>query len=204
MVGAPNVVLVCKSVFLRDMVAENLAERGIGILDTGRTFSDISDDCDPDVAVVVEATPGEIFGPVVISSLARRFAKWLVIGNSGEGSAFQRLRAFRSDISGIPLDIGKDEMYHAVTLAANSEAVCVGGNCRSCPSKEMRNLSEASLDAEQWEILAMLADGATNKHIANRFGCDESRVKGMIRRLLATIDVRNRTQAAVLAARAGL
>ncbi|MBV7266290.1 helix-turn-helix transcriptional regulator [Erythrobacter ani] len=205
MVDSTSAAIVCHSTFLLDMVAENLRERGITVVAAESRFADISDECRPDVMVVVEAAPGEVFRSAdKIDALARRFSRWLTIGSSEQGSAFQRLRAIRSDISGVPLDIGSEDMYHAVELAAHASSVCIGGTCCKCISREMHKLNAAHLDRGQWEILEMLADGATNKHIANRFECEESKVKGMIRRLLTAIDASNRTQAAVLAARAGL
>ncbi|WP_234033033.1 LuxR C-terminal-related transcriptional regulator [Erythrobacter rubeus] len=187
------------------MVSDNLRERGVTVLAAESSFGDVPIDCSPDVMVVVEAAPGDAFrSSDKVDAIARRFSRWLTIGSSEQGSAFQRLRAIRSDISGVPLDIGSDDMYHAVELASKASSVCIGGTCCKCLSREMHKLNEAHLDRGQWEILEMLADGATNKHIANRFACDESKVKGMIRRLLTAIDASNRTQAAVLAARAGL
>ncbi len=200
-----SAAIVCESVFLRDIITDNLFDRGIEVLVAASSFADIPDDCQPDVAVVIETAPGELLSPGLdANALARRFARWLCIGTTDDGSVFRALRAIRSDVSGVPLDIGKDDVFHAVTLAAGCNSVCIGGTCRNCPSKERSRLNEANLDTNQWQILKMLADGATNKHIANRFQCDENKVKGMIRRLLSAIDANNRTQAAVMAARAGL
>ncbi|MGB5865218.1 MAG: LuxR C-terminal-related transcriptional regulator [Sulfitobacter sp.] len=205
MEDATCAAIVCRSVFLRDMVADNLQHHGVRVVSTACEFSELSEDCKPDIVVAVETSTGELArANEAVEKLALRFDRWLVIGSAEQGSIFQRLRAIRSDISGVPLDIGTEDMYHAVTLAANTDAVCIGGTCCNCVSTEMHKLKDASLDRSQWEILKMLADGATNKHIANRFSCDENKVKGMIRRLLGVIDAANRTQAAVIAARAGL
>ena len=200
-----SAVIICESVFLRDIITDNLFDRGIEVLVTGSSFADVPIDCQPDVAVIIETAPGELLTPKMdVQTLARRFARWLCIGTTEEGSVFRAVRAIRSDVSGVPLDIGKDDVFHAVTLAAGANSVCIGGTCRNCPSKERSRLNEANLDPGQWQILQMLADGATNKHIAKRFQCNENKVKGMIRRLLSAIDASNRTQAAVMAARAGL
>jgi len=200
-----SAAVVCGSVFLRDVVAENLHDRGVRVLYAASSFSEIPSECQPQILVVIETSPGELETPKEGSaSLARRFQKWLIIGPSEHGSMFQRLRATRSDVSGVPLDIGKDEIYHAVILAARSSAMCIGDSFLSNASTELHRLNHACLDKGQWRILRMLADGATNKQIAQAFECEEGQVKGMIRRLLNSINANNRTQAAVIAARAGL
>lgn len=205
MVNFVSAVVVCGSVFLRDTISENLQSRSVEILLASASLADIPSDCSPSIVVAVETTPGELYlQNEDIADLASRFDHWLAIGSLGYGSLFHRLRSVRSDVSGLPLDIGKDEIFHAVSLAALSDTLCVRSANRRHAPKELYQLNQAGLDKGQWTILKMLADGATNKHIAQEFDCDEGRVKGMVRRLLASINADNRTQAAVIAARAGL
>jgi two-component system, NarL family, response regulator DevR len=61
---------------------------------------------------------------------------------------------------------------------------------------EIRNLS-----AREREILAEIADGRTNREIAERLGLSQSTVKTYVSRLFDKLDVRRRAQAAVLAAK---
>lgn len=205
MVQATRAAMACKSVLLRDIIKESLEEKGIEFLHVGACFSDFPTDRNPDVAILIETVPGEMTaGDENLRVLANRFSRWLIIGPSGIGSTFQRMRAIRNDVSGVPLDIGKSDMYHAVNLAARFDTVCVGESHLQEPSPELIRLNEARLDEGQWKMLEMLASGASNKHIAIQFACEEAKVKGMMRRLLSAISANNRTQAAVMAARAGL
>ena len=197
--------IICESEFLRDIISDSLQDHGVDILYVGATFPEESPNFQSDVIVLVETLGCDLLKPCEnVQRLVKRYRRWLVIGSSEEGSLFRRLQAERSDISGAPLSIGKDEIYHAVALAAGSNPICIGDTFRQCPSIERHILNEAALDERQWDILSMLANGASNKLIAKHFDCDESKVKAMIRRLLMTIGASNRTQAAVMAARAGL
>lgn len=197
--------VVCKSCFLRDNVVKCLSEHGIDVLGSYICFDEISEVSDPDIVVAVEVIPGELLeGCRDTASLGKRFKRWLVVGNSSEVSTYSQLRAVRDDVSGVPLDIGYDDMFHAVCLAARTEAMRIGEINSNALSQEMRRLKQAGLDKTQWEMLKLLARGATNKHIARSFKCEEGQVKSSMRRLMAAIQVSNRTEAAVIAARAGL
>lgn len=205
MVNVIRAIVVCRSVFLRDSITESLQDRNVEVLLAAASFAEIPADCCPRILVAVETYPGELdVQGHDVDKLAQRFDHWLVIGSLDHGSLFHLLRSERSDVSGLPLDIGKDEIFHAVSLAALSDTLCVRSADRRHAPKELYQLNQAGLDKGQWTILKMLADGATNKHIAQEFDCDEGRVKGMVRRLLESINADNRTQAAVIAARAGL
>ena len=157
------------------------------------------------MVVVVEAAAGEVLpNKNTMKAVAERFDRWLVIGPGGDGSSLYHLRRYREAVSSAPFDIGKEDIPHAVHLAARTDSLCVSASCETCPTKEMIRLKSADLDQEQWKILEMLSGGATNKQIAYELGCEEGRVKGVIRRMLIAIDANNRTQAAVIASRAGL
>ncbi len=200
-----DAAIICSSLLLREIIADSLAAAGIGIPCVASNLDDIPVDCEPDVVVVVEATAGEALpNKNTFKAVAERFDRWLIIGPGGEGSTLHQLRRYREAVSSAPFDIGKEDIPHAVHLAARTDSLCVSASCESCPTKEMIRLTNADLDQEQWKILELLSVGATNKQIANELDCEEGRIKGVIRRLLIAINANNRTQAAVIASRAGL
>jgi two-component system, NarL family, response regulator LiaR len=62
----------------------------------------------------------------------------------------------------------------------------------------------ASLTAREHEVLVLLAEGCTNRQIARALGVAEKTVKTHVSNVLAKLGVADRTQAAVLAVRAGV
>ncbi|MFC9680142.1 response regulator [Streptomyces sp. NPDC056948] len=60
------------------------------------------------------------------------------------------------------------------------------------------------LTPRERDVLALLAQGETNADIAARLGMRESTVKAHVSRILTTLEVANRVQAALLARDAGL
>ena len=60
-------------------------------------------------------------------------------------------------------------------------------------------------DADTGEpILVLIADGLSNKEIAARLSMTEEAVKGQIKNILAKLDARDRTHAAVIGLRNGI
>lgn len=63
---------------------------------------------------------------------------------------------------------------------------------------------DPSLTPRELEVLRLLANGATNREIANELVISEGTVKNHISNILQRLDIRDRTQAAVYAVRNGI
>jgi DNA-binding NarL/FixJ family response regulator len=63
---------------------------------------------------------------------------------------------------------------------------------------------EHDLNERELEILALLADGATNSQIAEQLHLSQGTVRNLVSSILAKLDVEDRTQAAVFALKHGL
>jgi RNA polymerase sigma factor (sigma-70 family) len=74
------------------------------------------------------------------------------------------------------------------------------------PEEPADELSQAlaSLSPREREVLRLIARGLTNKEIAQQIHYSLGTVKNVVRRIIDKLGVSDRTQAAVLAARAGL
>ncbi|WP_234336042.1 response regulator transcription factor [Streptomyces sp. NRRL S-920] len=59
----------------------------------------------------------------------------------------------------------------------------------------------SALTPRQLEVLALLTDGMTNRHIARALGITEKTVKNHMQAIFARLNVSDRTQAAVYAVR---
>jgi NarL family two-component system response regulator LiaR len=61
-----------------------------------------------------------------------------------------------------------------------------------------------TLSARERDVLALMADGMSNAHIASQLGIAEKTVKTHVSNVLAKLGVADRTQAAVYAWKSGL
>ena len=72
------------------------------------------------------------------------------------------------------------------------------------PERERLTGRLAALTERELQVLRLMADGLTNREIGRRFVVSEATVRTHVSRILMKTDCRDRTQAVVLAYRAGL
>ncbi|RMF48574.1 MAG: DNA-binding response regulator [Anaerolineae bacterium] len=73
---------------------------------------------------------------------------------------------------------------------------------QSLATEELRR--ESGLSEEELHILALLADGATNREIADQLGYSEAAIKKKVQTVIEKMQAANRTQAVANAIRRGL
>lgn len=129
---------------------------------------------------------------------------WLVLSDQRDNPIYTRLMRDQMPACAVSLEVSRDELPHLVVLATRSRRFCIRGQCDSCPSYTVQGTVGATLDERQWQLMRYLSEGLSNKQIARIEHCTESNVKVRIRGLLDRLHAANRTQAAVMAARAGL
>jgi DNA-binding NarL/FixJ family response regulator len=83
-----------------------------------------------------------------------------------------------------------------------SEQVLVFRPRRALQGREVAHL--ARLRPREWEVLNLLATGATNAEMAERLQLAEGTIRNVVATLTCKLGVADRTQAALLAAREGL
>ena len=91
--------------------------------------------------------------------------------------------------------------YLPVEFIGNSAPPPIAATEAAIPDVASK-LSE--LSPKEHDLLRMVAAGATNKEIARKMGLQEVTVKFYLTRLFRRLDVKNRSQAAVLAVQLGL
>ncbi len=75
---------------------------------------------------------------------------------------------------------------------------------RAAPRRARAQRRIADLSDREREVMALLGSGESNAELAKRLYVSEATVKTYVSRLLAKLDLANRTQAAILAHEAGL
>ena len=112
------------------------------------------------------------------------------------------LDALRAGAAGYLLkDVDADELIRVIRLIAAGE----GFIQPSVAAKYLRLLAARPaepgepLTPRELEVLGLLAEGESNKRIAGRLGITESTVKNHVNNVLAKLQVRNRTEAALRA-----
>lgn len=198
--------VVCRAPLFREMLTECLVQSGIEVAMAVDEVAALPPEIEADILVVVDSgvtgDDGSAGDRVAVSTLQIDRCVFL-----SEGEASDLLHSLKEqcrNISELPLEIAKSSVPHALHLAAQQKSICIDQMCRRRVNSHRRKLLSLGLLKEDWEVLSLLAAGCSNKEIARKFDRDEGYVKTAIRRILVKLGVDNRTQAAVVAAKAGL
>jgi DNA-binding NarL/FixJ family response regulator len=101
-------------------------------------------------------------------------------------------------------DSEPEELLQGIRAAARGESPLAPKAASHLVRRHQQPESAPQLTEREQEILALIAQGAPNKVIAHRLQIAEKTVKNHISRIFQTLDVTDRTQAALWAARNGL
>lgn len=115
------------------------------------------------------------------------------------GSPTHRER-LRQALAGASIEIAGEALTlsDARALAKRGDAFLVA------PTEETRDPIEEPLTAREREVLAALAEGLSNKHIAHRLGISDQTVKFHVASICGKLGALNRTEAVRLAIQHGL
>lgn len=124
----------------------------------------------------------------------------LLLGMKGDEKEF--LQCVRAGVRGyLPHDASGDEMIQAIHAVAAGEAVCRGSLCEALfryferdtaalPSAAIRR--SLGLTRREQQLVPLIAQGLTNKEIANRFLLSEQTVKNHLYRMKRKIGAGDR------------
>ena len=122
--------------------------------------------------------------------------------------------ALRAGASGFLLkDVAAEQLFHAVRVIAAGEALLaptvtrrlIREFARQRPrTNSSRAARLATLTPRETQVLRLVAEGLSNLEIAARFTVTEETVKTHVSRILAKLELRDRTQAVVTAYETGL
>jgi DNA-binding NarL/FixJ family response regulator len=157
----------------------------------------------PDVLLLDLKLPG-LDGVEVLAQLPGRSAATRALVLTSAADQGRVTLALRAGAAGfLYKDVDPDALVRAIrsvhdghTLLAQEAAALLSARQ---PGQEGRGID--SLTSREREVLALLADGRSNREIARSLGVSEKTVKTHVSSVLAKLGVEDRTQAAVLAVR---
>jgi two-component system nitrate/nitrite response regulator NarL len=200
-----SLLVICKELLLRDAITEALKTSGkIQIIERDTISSSTRDlESNPDIVIYVETRRdiSDIKNAIADVQILER-SHWIILGDGVGGDLVSKLRKSQSKISYAPLSIRKDALLHLVMLAAEGHEVRLDSLHDHSHSTESGKIIGANLSPSQLRILNYLLRGLSNKEIARKENASVNAIKVRVRTVLSRLEVDNRTQAAVLIARA--
>ncbi|GGD46122.1 hypothetical protein GRI62_09605 [Erythrobacter arachoides] len=206
MVEMISVAVVCHGALIRDAIIDTLVTDDISVAwssdelgapDASRSFVD--------VGIYVLGSGSEVHERQEAQHLLGfDVGNWIVLCDDKQNALCRTLLARDLPLAVAPIDLSRSDLRELVRLAARNRRLCVDSMCDRCPATIVNPLADVSLSTSQIQMMRYLAEGLSNKEIARIDHCSESLIKVRLRSLLEKLAVRNRTQAAVLAARSGL
>ena len=158
---------------------------------------------DPDVVLMDLRMPGGD-GVSAIRDLAERGARAKVLVLTTYDDDRDVLAAIDAGATGYLLkDAPRDELFRAVRAAARGETVLSPPIATQLLGR-VRDPAPDELTAREFEIVALIADGATNRDIAAALFISEATVKTHLLRAYAKLGVNDRAAAVGEAFRRGL
>ena len=118
-------------------------------------------------------------------------------------------RAIQAGAAGYLLKgMSREALVGAIRNAAEGSSIfdssMIAGLLSELPAEPARARLLGRLDDREHATLCLVAGGLTNRQIAERLGYSVGTIKGVIQQIIEKLEVNDRTQAAVVAAQAGL
>jgi two-component system, NarL family, nitrate/nitrite response regulator NarL len=208
MIGAIRIAIVDDHPLFREGVTRSLSEiGGFEIVGEGATAQDaerIASTVQPDILLLDISMPGGGLSAVA-SILAEHPAQRIVMLTVSETNA-DVTTALNAGVQGYILkgigsraladilrNVAAGESYLTPTLSARLLSDLQSPQSANGVADRLRQLTE-----RQTEILRLVAEGLSNKEVALRLGLQEKTVKHHMTGVLSKLNVRNRTEAALM------
>jgi DNA-binding NarL/FixJ family response regulator len=178
----------------------------VGAADGGAAAVTLCADAQPDV-VLLDLSMPEVDGTEVTRRLAEVAPDTRVVVFTSFSDREAIVGALDAGAVGYLLkDAEPEEIHAAIRAAARGEAPIAPRAAAELLASRVSRAETADVDLtpREREVLALVIAGHANKQIARRLGISEKTVKGHLTNLFQRIGVRDRTQAALWAERAGV
>jgi len=212
--GTPmTAVIVDDHPVIVEVLTEILCRRGMFVAGTAGTAKDGLDLCralSPAVVVVDLHLP-DMDGLLLVEEVGRGCPATIPVVVTGDSSPETIEAATRAGAYAV---LQKTEELHALAdviceaaAAARKVTLLRPGEAPATPAPAAAARGTAALgglSGRQRSLLALLAEGLSNKDVARRLGTTEGVVKNYVSRLMADLGAHSRTQLALIAAGWGL
>jgi DNA-binding NarL/FixJ family response regulator len=156
----------------------------------------------PDVLLLDLKLPG-LDGLGVLAELRARGVRTRVLVLTSAAGPTSPALALQAGAAGfLYKDVDPDALVRAIRSVHDGHTVLAAdaaGLVAARPTSDTRGIG--SLTSRERDVLALLADGRSNREIARMLGVAEKTVKAHVSAILAKLGVADRTQAALLAVR---
>ena len=195
---------------LRHLLETESDVRVVGEADDGATAIELVRQYLPDVIVLDVSMPA-IDGISAAQQLRELYPQLGIIMLTMFAEDAQVIRAIRAGADGYLLkNTESRRVVEAIRAVARGESI-IDPELASKVMNEFRRLSDiedgvnvAGLTDRELALLQLVANGLSNKEIAEKLGLAESTVKNRLSILFQKLDVKDRTQAAIYAMTHGL
>jgi two-component system, NarL family, response regulator DevR len=191
---------------LRTMLAADADIDVVADAATGARAVSLARELRPDV-VLLDARLPDIGGPEVCRRLQAEVPETAVVMLTTFAEDDLVRRCIRAGARGYLLkDVERLDLGRSIRAVVRGEAV-IDSKVASIVLAAVRQTAEADpeqpLNDRQREVLRLIAEGLSNREIAERAQLSEYTVKGYVEEILERLDARNRVQAAILATKRG-
>lgn len=189
---------------LSELLGNEPAIRVTGEANTAAEMLDLIAATSPDIAIVDLSMPGDVFE--AISSVAGAAAGTRIIVYTAYRSAESAIRALEAGASGFVLKTSPfEELLEAIeevgagqVFVAREYAASVMTTLRD-HSKSAALFESARLTSREMAIVALLANGYTNRQIAAQLQLSEKTVKYYMTQIMQKLKARNRVEVVISA-----
>jgi two-component system, NarL family, response regulator DevR len=191
---------------LRAMLAADADIDVVADAATGARGVSLARELRPDV-VLLDARLPDIGGPEVCRRLQAEVPETAVVMLTTFAEDDLVRRCIRAGARGYLLkDVERLDLGRSIRAVVRGEAV-IDSKVTSTVLAAVRQTADADpeqpLNERQREVLRLIAEGLSNREIAERAQLSEHTVKGYVEEILERLEARNRVQAAILATKRG-
>ena len=205
-----RVLLADDHVVLREATAELVDHQPdmevLGQAATGEETIALVRELSPDVVVMDIAMP-RLDGLEATRYIVREYSATRVLVLTAHEGAEYVIPLLEAGATGyLPKTVSLNELLDAIRAASRGESVLppsVASVVVQHLAGEAEPATKEELTSREMDVLRLLAEGLTNYQIARRLGLSTRTVEAHLTRIYAKLDVRSRTEAALLAQRKG-